>query len=286
MKDAIFRLKIPSTQMHAVGGHGGAEEWNPDLFYRLKLKLWNRDHMTNAVRTPWDRPPPPGADNAHWKMGTRVVITEEGDMHSGKTGRLVEYRGKGLYAVLMEDGHKVTFGPLQWERTADQRVRAPPPPLPVDAYRSAAHHALEAVEGRHSARDDSPAHYATPGSFGRGASYGNLSARVSKGGSGDVEMTPSAASQSNPPPGTRVRIIRTYGGQLLPKEEVRTGETHQFAHGWYYITLDDSGKKERWPCCCVLLHPARRLGRVCARPRQAQAAVLSPDVCVCVCRGW
>jgi hypothetical protein len=23
---------------------------NPDLFYRLKLKLWNRDRMTNAVR--------------------------------------------------------------------------------------------------------------------------------------------------------------------------------------------------------------------------------------------
>ena len=63
-----------------MSGQGlAAEEWNPDLYYRLKLKLWNRDRMTNAVRTPWDRTPPAGADVAHWKMGTRVVITEEGD---------------------------------------------------------------------------------------------------------------------------------------------------------------------------------------------------------------
>jgi len=274
-----------------MSGQGvAAEEWNPDLYYRLKLKLWNRDRMTNAVRTPWDRTPPAGADVAHWKMGTRVVITEEGDVHSGKAGRLVDYRGKGWYAVLMEDGHKVTFSPLQWERTADQSVRPTPPrQAAAEAYRSAAHRALEAEEGKQSAaRDGSPAHWSTPAS-GRGwGASGSLSARGSKGGSGDVEMTPSGSSQSNPPLGTRVRIIRTYGGQLLAKDEVRTGETHQFAHGWYYITLDDSGKKERWHCCSVplRLRPAGSMFRASVRPRK-QARRRHPVtrvlVCVCVC---
>jgi hypothetical protein len=219
---------------HVAHGASACAEDNPDLFYRLKLKLWNRDRMTNVIRTPYDKSSAHSSDVAHWSMGTRVVVTEEGDTHTGKYGRIVEYRGKGWYAVLLEDGHKATFSPMQWERMADQSGHRYPPPS-VEAYR-AAHRAIEMAEGKKLGRDSSssPAQFGTPGPEGR--------VRGVESGAG----TPTAASQSNPPPGTRVRIIRTYGGQLLPKEEVRTGETQTFAHGWYYITLDDSGKKERW----------------------------------------
>ena len=171
-----------------------------------------------------------------------MVITEEADLHAGKAGRVVEYRGKGWYAVMLEDGHKATFSPMQWDRTADQVGQKYAPP-PAEAYR-AAHRAIETAEGKFPARDGSPGQLATPAAKGLDSS-GCLSARSNRGGEGDAGCgTPSAASQSNPPPGTRVRIIRTYGGSLLPKEEVRTGEIQSFAHGWYYITLD-SGKKER-----------------------------------------
>jgi hypothetical protein len=225
-------------------GHGATSsaDDNPDLFYRLKLKLWGRDRMTDAIRTPYDGGAPGAADVAHWKRGTRVVIAEEADLHAGKAGRVAEYRGKGWYAVVLEDGHTATFSPLQWDRTADQVEKSAPPP--AEAYR-AAHRAVEAVEGRQLAQDGGFGQVATPGARGLDSS-GCLSVRSSKGGDGDAGYgTPSAASQSNPPPGTRVRIIRTYGGSMLPKEEVRTGEIQSFAHGWYYITLDDSGKKER-----------------------------------------
>ena len=227
---------------HAHGASASADE-NPDLFYRLKLKLWGRDRMTDAIRTPFDAAPPRGGtDVPHWKAGTRVVITEEADAHAGKAGRVVEYRGKGWYAVMLEDGHKATFSPMQWDRTADQ-VYVPKKTVPAEVYR-AAHRAVDAAEGKHLARDGSPGHLATPAAKGLDVS-GCLSAR-GKGGEGDAGVgTPSAASQSNPPPGTRVRIIRTYGGSMLPKEEVRIGETQSFAHGWYYITLEDRGKKER-----------------------------------------
>jgi len=230
---------------YAPGACACADE-NPDLFYRLKLKLWGRDRMTDAIRTPFDAAPgrggDGGADVPHWKPGTRVVITEEADAHAGKAGRVVEYRGKGWYAVMLEDGHKATFSPMHWDRAADQ-VYVPKKTVPPEAYR-AAHRAVDAAEGKHLARDGSPGHLATPAAKGQEAS-GYLPAR-SKCGEGDAGVgTPLAASQSNPPPGTRVRIIRTYGGSMLPKEEVRIGETQSFAHGWYYITLEDSGKKER-----------------------------------------
>ena len=42
--------------------------------------------------------------------------------------------------------------------------------------------------------------------------------------------------------GTRVRVVRAYSGQLLPREEMRTGETSSFAHGWYYCLMDDCGQ--------------------------------------------
>lgn len=227
-----------------VHGAGTASaDDNPDLFYRLKLKLWNRDRMTDAIRTPYDTDPAPLGDVAHWKVGTRVIIvTEEGDAHAGKTGRLVEYRGKGWYAVLMEDGHKATFSPMQWERMADQSGQRHPP---MEAYR-AVHRAVEATESKKpAARDSSPAQLATPAAFKGLDVCGSLSARSSRFGVGDMGGTPSAASQTNPPTGTPVRIIRTYGGVMLPKEEVRKGETQSFASGWYYI-LDDTGKKVRY----------------------------------------
>ena len=256
--------------------HGAASHDNPDLFYRLKLKLWNRDRMTNAVRTPYDKDPV--RDVAHWKLGTRVLIniTEEGDAHAGKAGRLVDYRGNGWYAVLLEDGHKATFSPMQWERTADQKGQNLTKP-PLEAYR-AAHRAVQATEGKQPAAwDSSPGQQQTP-AVSRTDVSGSLSARSNRG---DAGMGTPSGSQSNPPQGTRVRIIRTYGGLMLPKEEVRKGETQSFAHGWYYI-LDENGKKERYTV------PFRKSVRF-IQSNVAHAA--NPDtfvcvymyVCVCVC---
>ena len=213
-------------------------------------------------------------DVAHWKVGTRVVITEEGDMHTGKAGRLMEYRGRGWYAVLMEDGHKVTFSPMQWERMANQKGNCYTP-LPGEGIR-AAHRVLELAEGKYAvARDGSPGHFATPAS-GKGW-------KKKSGTGGDVGMettnTTSAASQWNPPAGTRVRIIRTYGGVMLPKDEIRTGETHMFAHGWYYITLDDGGKQERQAT-------AHFPQAFCSSERSASLAVCICVLCACLrCAG-
>ena len=46
----------------------------------------------------------------------------------------------------------------------------------------------------------------------------------------------------NLPTGTRVRVVRSYAGGLLPREETRTGETTAFTHGWYYCCMDDGGQ--------------------------------------------
>ena len=42
--------------------------------------------------------------------------------------------------------------------------------------------------------------------------------------------------------GTRVRIVRSYSGALLSRDEFRTGETTSFTHGWYYVAIDDSSQ--------------------------------------------
>ena len=222
---AASRSPSPEPPPHGAAASAGA---NPDLFYRLKLKLWNRDPVTDAIRTPYGSCTAAEGDVAHWAMGTRIVITEEGDTHTGKHGRLDEYRGKGWYAVKLEDGHKATFNPMQWVRSSDQSGKHNPPHATrpsIEAYRMA-HRAMEAADGA--------------GKSARDSGTNSPSAR----GSIAPETPAHAASLTNPPPGTRVRIIRTYGGQLLPRDEVRTGETQTFAHGWYYIALDDSGKKE------------------------------------------
>lgn len=70
--------------------------------------------------------------------GTRVVISDDNDHYTGKIGRIVEYRcaaptrvqgsrvksnflvvgrGKGIYAIVTEDGHKVCYSPLQFHRS-------------------------------------------------------------------------------------------------------------------------------------------------------------------------
>ncbi len=52
----------------------------------------------------------------------------------------------------------------------------------------------------------------------------------------------SSGAGGNLPNGTRVRVVRSYAGQILPREEVRTGETTSLAHGWYYCLMDDNAQ--------------------------------------------
>jgi hypothetical protein len=40
--------------------------------------------------------------------------------------------------------------------------------------------------------------------------------------------------------------VRSYAGQPLSKDEMRTGETTSFAHGWYYCLMDDCGQVIGW----------------------------------------
>ncbi|KAJ1474220.1 hypothetical protein T484DRAFT_2025006, partial [Baffinella frigidus] len=96
----------------------GEAEVNPDLFYRMKLKLWDRDRVTGMIRTPFDKLPT--EDKSHWGVGTRIIITEPGDMYHNFAGRILEYRGRNQYSVMMEDGHKVSYAPLQFHRCATQ----------------------------------------------------------------------------------------------------------------------------------------------------------------------
>jgi hypothetical protein len=66
------------------------------------------------------------------------------------------------------------------------------------------------------------------------AAAGKSAAAAGGGGAG--------SAAGNLPNGTRVRVVRSYAGQVLPREEVRTGETTSLAHGWYYCLMDDSGQ--------------------------------------------
>ena len=68
----------------------GEVDVNPDLFYRMKLKLYDRDRITGMVRTPYDKLTT--EDKSHWGVGTRIVITEPGDMYEKRAGRILEYR--------------------------------------------------------------------------------------------------------------------------------------------------------------------------------------------------
>ena len=90
---------------------------NPDLFYRLKLKLWNRwaksawrwvkarvprltvdvdacrrDPTTNKIRSRHDEDSKKDESDSFWSVGTRVVITEERDFAVGRCGRIIEAR--------------------------------------------------------------------------------------------------------------------------------------------------------------------------------------------------
>ena len=87
-----------------------------------------------------------------------------------------------------------------------QRIRAPDPPVPSG--------------------DDAP-----PLSGTSKSAVSNAAAIAAAGAAG-----------GNLPNGTRVRVVRSYAGQLLSKEEMRTGETTSFAHGWYYCVMDDCGQ--------------------------------------------
>ena len=82
-----------SPKDHAVPGAvdiQGPAELNSDLFYRMKLKLWDRDRATGMVRTPYDKVSP--EDSSHWNVGTREIVTEPGDMYENCAGRILEYR--------------------------------------------------------------------------------------------------------------------------------------------------------------------------------------------------
>ena len=101
------------------------QEQNPDLFYRLKLKLWNRydqfscssyhwkrtsriqfdlicafthrDPISNKIRNPYSNE----ESTSFWTAGTRVVISEEGDFAFGRCGRIIEPRFHAFCASSM-----------------------------------------------------------------------------------------------------------------------------------------------------------------------------------------
>ena len=69
---AVSRTPSPEPPPHGAAASAGA---NPDLFYRLKLKLWNRDPVTDSIRTPYRSCTAAEGDVAHWAMGTRIVLS-------------------------------------------------------------------------------------------------------------------------------------------------------------------------------------------------------------------
>jgi hypothetical protein len=71
------------------------------------------------------------------------------------------------------------------------------------------------------------------------AATGKSAAGAGGGGAG--------GAGGNLPNGTRVRVVRSYAGQVLPREEVRTGETTSLAHGWYYCLMDDNAQVSEIP---------------------------------------
>ncbi|EKX47571.1 hypothetical protein GUITHDRAFT_137350 [Guillardia theta CCMP2712] len=199
------------------------ESEGSDLFYRLK------DRMTNTIRTPYDKQDS-SKDKACWPIGTRVVITEDGDMYLNHVGRLVEYRGKGWYAVFMEDGHKVCYNPMQFARCADQSGPPTSSQMYVDPF----------TQGNKRFLNDP--HFVQHGMVDGFRLLQANNSNNQGGCNGSSSNSHHAQNGSNPPLGTKVRIVRTYGGSLLPRDEVKTGETTGFVHGWYTITLDETNK--------------------------------------------